>query len=179
MESVSPQPAGPTGELPTGELLTLVQNIVLISEVPPGSALTAAQSAGDQCMWCTVTDPAALNRVEGMGTWWPPRTCAPCLSARIAKVHTYLLWAWHTEECEPCTDGRRCGAAIPLGEAHANALETATGSRRVVCVRCHQPDDVLAQGLRPHRWLGEAAAYHSYQHGLKCLRVGEGFMRVL
>ncbi|MGW2492354.1 hypothetical protein ACWCV9_34820 [Streptomyces sp. NPDC001606] len=149
------------------ELPDRVSQLILIHEMPAPGEMSLPQRKGEQCMWCLATAPVELRFLKGM-TDWPPRTCDRCLKARAAKVTTYVAWFQHVEACPACLAGPRCETAVPLGEAHGQALEAATSSRDVVCIRCHMSVDVSSPRVMPLHWMGDSSSHNSYIHSPTC-----------
>ncbi|MEU5498013.1 hypothetical protein [Streptomyces griseofuscus] len=145
-----------------------INRLLSLHEMPVSSTLNSEQCAGTQCMWCAAGAPAVLLPLEGMSASWPPRACTGCIEARKAKLSTYLAWWGHLVGCEECQRTGRCAAAEPLAQAHAAAVEAATGSRLVTCIRCQVKEDVSTPHLTPLAWLGDASSYHSYAHIPQC-----------
>ncbi|MGW4886887.1 helix-turn-helix domain-containing protein [Streptomyces murinus] len=166
MELVKRPPAEPYPG-PADEEARLIR-LLSLHEMPVSSTLNSEQWAGTRCMWCAAGAPDALRPLEGMSPSWPPRACTGCIEARKVKLSTYLAWWWHLGGCEECQRTGRCAAAEPLAQAHAAAVEAATGSRLVTCIRCQAKEDASTPHLTPLAWLGDASSHHSYAHIPKC-----------
>ncbi|MFZ4236830.1 hypothetical protein ACOZGD_16810 [Streptomyces murinus] len=175
MEHVQPQPPDPTEER------DWIDRLILLHERPLPGEMSEQQNAGEKCMWCSAGDPAELRPLNGMLPVWPLRACPACIEARGVKVKTFAVWAEHLADCAACQLGDHCPAAMPLAEAHAAAVETATGSKLVNLICCKVQEDVSTPAVAPVTWIGSDSAYHSYVHVPKCRspRRTKGVVRVV
>ncbi|MFY4722609.1 hypothetical protein [Streptomyces sp. LaBMicrA B280] len=179
MEPVQPEPQPPESEsgLDPAEEKAWISRLVLLHEVPLPGEMSEEQNAGTKCMWCGAGDQAELRPRNGMLPVWPLRACPPCIEARAAKVKTFCTWAEHIADCDACQLVGRCPAAMPLADAHAAAVKSATGSPLVTLMCCTvQEDDVSNPSVVPLSRIGCGSAHHSYMHVPRCPK---GALRVV
>jgi hypothetical protein len=81
--------------------------------VPRHAALTAAQTSGAACVWCSDPAPVALgprlSTHEGTLRRWEPRACHPCTRREADRVHRL-----HTRTCPRCRSHEYCPEAKAL-----------------------------------------------------------------
>ncbi|MFH8342020.1 hypothetical protein [Streptomyces sp. AM6-12] len=142
MDPAQLQPPEP--DVDPAEEKAWINRLILLHERPLPGEMSEQQHAGEQCMWCSAGDPTELRPLNGMLPVWQPRACPPCIEARGVKVKTFAVWAEHVADCTACQLGGRCPAAMPLAEAHAAAVDTATGSKLVNLICCKVQEDVHA-----------------------------------
>lgn len=179
MELVGPQPTEP--DLDPAEVRDLIDQLILLHEMPSAIELSPQQRVGKTCMWCSASIPAVLRPLDGMIGDWSPRACPPYIEARAAKVRTYVEWHGHVAGCAWCQFIGRCPVAMPHAEAHAAAVDMATGRQLVTLICCRVQEDVSNRAVTPLRRIGETSAHHSYTHVPKCRarRTAKGVLRIV